>query len=59
MGIRGLMAAATENERLIADLKGLDKRVDELTPEERNYAELLTVLIEASKTPTRPLRIDA
>jgi HTH-type transcriptional regulator / antitoxin HigA len=36
-----------ENERLIADLQEFDKRVDELTPEEREYAELLTVLIEA------------
>ena len=36
-----------ENERLIAELERLDKRQDELTPEEREYAELLTVLIEA------------
>ena len=36
-----------ENERLIAELKDLDKRAEELTPEEREYSELLTVLIEA------------
>jgi HTH-type transcriptional regulator/antitoxin HigA len=36
-----------ENERLVAELKGLDQRAEELTPEEREYSELLTVLIEA------------
>ena len=36
-----------ENERLIAELEQFDKRHDELTPEEREYSELLTVLIEA------------
>ena len=36
-----------ENDRLIAELEELDKRADELTPEEREYSELLTVLIEA------------
>src|SRR5579863_1573070 len=36
-----------ENERLIAELEDLDTRDSELTPEEREYAELLTVLIEA------------
>ena len=36
-----------ENERLIAELEELDNRYDELTPEEREYSELLTVLIEA------------
>ena len=36
-----------ENERLIAELEPFDKRHDELTPEEREYSELLTVLIEA------------
>jgi HTH-type transcriptional regulator/antitoxin HigA len=36
-----------ENERLIAELQDLDDRYDELTPEEREYAELLGVLIEA------------
>lgn len=36
-----------ENERLIAELKALDRRHDDLTPEEREYSELLTVLIEA------------
>lgn len=36
-----------ENERLIAELEQLDRRHDELTPEEREYAELLTVLIES------------
>src|SRR5690242_4555437 len=36
-----------ENERLIAELEELEQRHDELTPEEREYSELLTVLIEA------------
>ena len=36
-----------ENERLIAELERLDARDEELTPEEREYSELLTVLIEA------------
>ena len=36
-----------ENERLIAELEDLDRRHEELTPEEREYSELLTVLIEA------------
>jgi HTH-type transcriptional regulator/antitoxin HigA len=36
-----------ENERLIAELEQLDNRHDGLTPEEREYSELLTVLIEA------------
>jgi HTH-type transcriptional regulator/antitoxin HigA len=36
-----------ENERLIAELEDLDARHDELTPEEREYSELVTVLIEA------------
>jgi HTH-type transcriptional regulator/antitoxin HigA len=36
-----------QNERLIAELEQLDKRHDELTPEEREYSELLAVLIEA------------
>ena len=36
-----------DNERLIAQLEQLDNRDDELTPEEREYSELLTVLIEA------------
>ena len=36
-----------ENERLIAELEELDRRHDELSPEEREYSELLTVLIEA------------
>jgi HTH-type transcriptional regulator/antitoxin HigA len=36
-----------ENERLIAELEQFDKRYDELSPEEREYAELLTVLIES------------
>ena len=36
-----------ENERLIAELEELDRRHVELSPEEREYAELLTVLIEA------------
>ena len=36
-----------ENERLIAELEDLDRRQDDLLPEEREYSELLTVLIEA------------
>ena len=36
-----------ENERLIAELEELDRRDDKLSPEEREYSELLTVLIEA------------
>ena len=36
-----------ENERLLAELADLDQRHDELTPEEREYAELLTVLVES------------
>lgn len=36
-----------ENERLIAELEQFDRRDKELTPEEREYSELLTVLIEA------------
>jgi len=36
-----------ENARLIAELEQLDKPHDKLTPEEREYSELLTVLIEA------------
>ena len=36
-----------ENERLIAELEQLDKRYDKLTPEEREYSELLTVLVGA------------
>lgn len=36
-----------ENERLIEELKELDDDYDDLTPEEREYAELLTVLIES------------
>ena len=36
-----------ENERLIAELEQFDRHYEELTPEEREYSELLTVLIEA------------
>jgi len=36
-----------ENERRIAELQDLDRRHADLSPEEREYAELLTVLIEA------------
>jgi HTH-type transcriptional regulator / antitoxin HigA len=36
-----------DNDRVIAELEQLDKRAHELTPEEREYSELLTVLIEA------------
>ena len=44
-----------ENERLIAELEELDRRHDELTPEEREYAELLTVLVEAYEEANYPL----
>lgn len=43
----GVIRTEEENERLIAEVEELDKHHDELTPEEREYAELLTVLIEA------------
>ena len=36
-----------ENQRFITELEQMDKRHDELTAEEREYAKLLTVLIEA------------
>ncbi|MBK5293163.1 MAG: transcriptional regulator [Acidobacteriia bacterium] len=36
-----------ENERLIAELEQFERRYEKLTPEEREYSELLTVLIEA------------
>lgn len=36
-----------ENERLIAELEDLDARSGQLTPEERQYADLLTLLIKA------------
>ncbi len=41
------LLAEEENERLIAELEQYDRRFEELTPEEREYCELLTVLIEA------------
>jgi HTH-type transcriptional regulator / antitoxin HigA len=39
-----------ENQALIAELEEFDRRYKELTPEEREYSELLTVLIEAFET---------
>jgi HTH-type transcriptional regulator/antitoxin HigA len=42
-----VIRAGEENDRLIAELELLDERYDELTPEEREYSDLLTVLIEA------------
>ena len=36
-----------ENDRLIAELQELDARSGQLTPEERQYADLLTLLIKA------------
>jgi cell shape-determining protein MreC len=36
-----------ENQRLASELEDLDRRHDELAPEEQEYAELLTVLVEA------------
>jgi len=44
-----------ENKRLIAELEELDARDEELTPEEREYSELLTVLIEAFEDAHYPL----
>jgi HTH-type transcriptional regulator/antitoxin HigA len=44
-----------ENERIIAELEQIDRRHDDLTPEEREYAELLTVLIEAFEDANYPL----
>ena len=43
----GVIRTEEENERLIAELEEFDRRFEELTPEEREYSELLTVLIEA------------
>ena len=43
----GIIRTEEENERLIAELEELDRRNEELTPEELEYSELLTVLIEA------------
>jgi len=43
-----------ENERLIAELEQFDRHYEELTPEEREYSELLTVLMKPSRTPTTP-----
>lgn len=42
-----VIRTAEENECLVAELEDLDRRHDELTPEEREYSELLTVLVEA------------
>jgi HTH-type transcriptional regulator / antitoxin HigA len=42
-----VIQSEAENERLLAELADLDKRHDALSPEERAYAGLLTVLIEA------------
>ncbi len=36
-----------ENVRIIAELQEFDKRSDKLTSEEREYCDLLTVLVEA------------
>lgn len=36
-----------ENNRVIAELEELDKRSDKLRSEEREYCDLLTVLVEA------------
>jgi HTH-type transcriptional regulator/antitoxin HigA len=43
----GVIRTEQDNERLIGELEQLDERHEELTPEEREYAALLTVLIEA------------
>src|SRR5438105_2283446 len=44
-----------EDERLIAELEELDSRHDELSPEEREHSDLLTVLIEAFEDANYPL----
>jgi len=44
-----------ENQRLIAELKDLDNRHDELSPEEREYAGLLALLIAAFEDDKYPL----
>ncbi|MFN7920238.1 MAG: hypothetical protein U0Q16_09085 [Bryobacteraceae bacterium] len=36
-----------ENKRILAELADLDNRYDQLSPEEREYCELLNVLVEA------------
>jgi HTH-type transcriptional regulator/antitoxin HigA len=36
-----------DNERALAELAGFDRRHSSLTPEEREYSEMLSVLIEA------------
>ena len=36
-----------ENRRLTAEMKALDRRFDRLTPEEKELADLMTLLIEA------------
>ena len=36
-----------ENRRLTAELRALDRRYDRLTPEEKELADLMTVLIES------------
>ena len=43
----GVIRTEEENERLLAEVERLDRRYEELTPEEREYSDLLTVLIEA------------
>ena len=43
----GVIRTAEENERLIAEVEQFDRRYEDLTPEEREYSDLLTVLIEA------------
>ena len=61
----GVIRTEEENERLIAELEEFARRFEELTPEEREYSELPTVLIEAfedahyaieGSTPGRRLR---
>jgi hypothetical protein len=43
----GVIRTEEENQRLIGELEEFDRRHDELAPEEREYADLLTVLVEA------------
>jgi hypothetical protein len=43
-----------ENERLLAELQDLDRRAEELTPEERAYPSSSPSSSKPSKTPTTP-----
>ncbi len=44
-----------ENERMIAQLDALDRRCEQLSPEEKELAELLTALIEKFESEHYPI----